>query len=54
MEKYSKTSSKMYRHSVQQKRQQKVLQKVNNNYIALFVDKAICVYQVSGISLLIA
>ena len=58
MEKYNKISSKMCKQivqqivhqKVQQKVQLKVQQKVQNNY----VDKAICVYQVSGILILIA
>ena len=37
MEKNNKTSIKMYKDSVQQKKQQKVQQKVDNNYIKLLI-----------------
>ena len=35
MEKFNKTSSKIYKHLVQQKAQQKMQQKVHNNYVVL-------------------
>ena len=53
MEKYNKVSSKMYKHLVQQSVQQKVQQKIAQQLCCTF-DKAVCVYQVSGISLSIA
>ena len=39
MEKNNKTSIKMYKDSVQQKKQQKVLQKVDKNYIKLLIKR---------------
>ena len=39
MEKYNKISSKMYKHLVQQKGQQKMQQKVRNNYVALLIKR---------------
>ena len=39
MEKNNKTSIKMYKDSVQQKMQQKVLQQVDNNYIKLLIKR---------------
>ena len=38
-EKYNKISSKMYKHLVQQKGQQKMQQKVWNNYVALLIKR---------------
>lgn len=46
----------MYKRSVQQKAQQKMQQKLslNNNKDCYLFEREICVYQVIGISLLIA